>query len=118
MYLLYSFSSRPVALPFDFGWSHIDKLYHFVAYALLGGLGALFWRRLSGSLFWGILLGALFASLFGISDEWHQWFVPGRSSSFGDLVADICGALAGAWAIAWRKPTEGEKKRDVPAGGN
>jgi VanZ family protein len=29
---------------------------------------------------------------FGVGDEWHQSFVPGRSSEWGDWVADTAGA--------------------------
>lgn len=41
----------------------------------------------------------LFASLgyciaFGIFDEIHQSFVPFRTPSFGDVIADACGGLA------------------------
>ena len=36
-------------------------------------------------------------SLYGASDEWHQYFVPGRSCEFGDWIADTAG---GALAIA------------------
>ena len=37
----------------------------------------------------------LFASLYGISDEVHQLFVPGRTFSIQDMMADGLGALAG-----------------------
>lgn len=43
----------------------------------------------------------LIAVLYGLSDEFHQAFVPTRSPSGWDLVADAAGAalaLAAAWA--------------------
>jgi VanZ family protein len=34
----------------------------------------------------------LFAAAWGGADEFHQSFVPGRDSSFGDFAADVAGA--------------------------
>jgi hypothetical protein len=36
---------------------------------------------------------AFFCLFYGISDEFHQSFVPGRSTSGFDVLADLCGAL-------------------------
>jgi VanZ family protein len=36
---------------------------------------------------------------FGALDEWHQRFVPGRTTDVADLVADIVGAGVGALAF-------------------
>lgn len=66
-----------------------DKLAHALAYLVLGGLAA--------SATGGWAAGALLAVLFGISDEIHQSYVPGRFPDLWDLVADAVGALAGAW---------------------
>lgn len=82
--------------------SPLDKLVHFVAYGVLGWLldwafqapGTLPTYRRHGLVF---LLGLS----FGISDEWHQSFVPGRDASLGDLAADAFGLLA-ALALASR----------------
>ncbi|HHB76948.1 MAG TPA: VanZ family protein [Desulfobulbus sp.] len=35
----------------------------------------------------------LFCLLYGVSDEWHQSFVPGRTPSIFDIAADIVGAV-------------------------
>ena len=43
-----------------------------------------------------ILLPAITISLYGIIDEIHQSFVPGRSCSFLDWCADTLGALLGS----------------------
>jgi VanZ family protein len=39
-------------------------------------------------------------------DEWHQQFVPGRSASLGDWVADVAGAgiiLLASGVLSWRR---------------
>ena len=42
------------------------------------------------------------AAAYGASDEWHQFFVPGRQSDWHDLAADAAGAAAVAGALwAW-----------------
>jgi VanZ family protein len=50
----------------------------------------------------GALWGLVAASLFGITDEWHQSWVPGRSVEPEDWVADTLGAaLAVALYAGW-----------------
>lgn len=41
------------------------------------------------------LLVVLAATLYGVSDEWHQSLVAGRDSSAGDVAKDAGGALLG-----------------------
>jgi len=43
--------------------------------------------------FQSIILGVL----YGLTDEIHQYFVPGRTSSLADLGADALGILLGVW---------------------
>ncbi len=42
------------------------------------------------------LLALAMASLYAASDEWHQGFVPGRSSSIRDVGIDTIGVCIGA----------------------
>jgi VanZ family protein len=83
-----------------------DKHEHFVAYGILSALTVRAlareeWRRVS----LGVVLGAiLIASAYGVSDEFHQRFVPGRTYEVLDMVADALGSAAAAgllwaWAI-------------------
>ena len=73
-----------------------DKLLHTVGYA---GLGVLALRAFHGG-FERLrpappLYAALAVILWGISDEFHQSFVPGRNASAWDVAADAIGfALA------------------------
>lgn len=39
------------------------------------------------------------AILFGVTDEWHQSFVPDRESTFSDLVVDAIGASVALIAV-------------------
>jgi VanZ family protein len=78
-----------------------DKHEHFVAYAILG---ALFLRALAKGRLTGVSMGiALVAVLstvaYGATDELHQYFVPGRDCSLGDLLADTAGAFTAAALI-------------------
>jgi VanZ family protein len=44
-------------------------------------------------------LPALIGTLYGLSDEWHQAFVPGRDPSAADFAMDAVGSLLGAVAF-------------------
>ena len=47
------------------------------------------------------VITVIFCIIFGISDEFHQSFIPGRDASFGDVAADTAGALllVAGWVI-------------------
>jgi len=86
----------PETLP-SFNFS--DKLLHFTAYALMG---ILFYRAYQTLSFKNnrqllLVLSMVSASLYGISDEIHQHFVPYREADFFDAVADILGAICGVY---------------------
>jgi VanZ family protein len=79
-----------------------DKLLHLIEYSVLGGLcyRALRWGTNES---WGraaLPLAVLFASVYGISDEVHQSFVPFRESSWLDWAADTIGAAVGAGVMS------------------
>lgn len=78
-----------------------DKVLHVIEYAVLG---ALCYRAIRGSGHdsWSrqaIPAAILLASLYGVSDEVHQAFVPFRESSWLDWLADTVGAALGATAM-------------------
>lgn len=73
-----------------------DKTEHFVGYGVLGAITA---RATAGATLSGLTGGAattawVVASLYGVSDEYHQSFVPGRTSDPADALADTAGAAA------------------------
>ena len=75
-----------------------DKLMHTGAYALLGFLflRAFQTTRFAWTAAWLMLVSALSASTYGVSDELHQYFVPTREFSFGDMLANTLGSFIGA----------------------
>jgi VanZ family protein len=87
-----SAESRPIPVITTHVW---DKLLHFAEY---GGLALLFARALVGEgLGWlaTIVAAVMLTSAYGVTDEWHQSFVPLRSSDIHDWFADTLGAIIG-----------------------
>lgn len=78
-------------------FSHQDKLIHVLAYALLGifCMGAL---QKSTAGYRPVQLWAVttLTGLYGLLDEYHQGFIPGRFSTVGDVIADLTGGFLGA----------------------
>ena len=76
---------------------YVDKVLHVTAYGILG---ILFYRayqtlRLKDNIKMLMFLSVVSASLYGISDEIHQSFVPFREAEVADVIADILGAASG-----------------------
>ena len=87
---------HPPGIPVEGG----DKIAHFVVYAILGALLVRAFRGAAGLGTWqAALAGILSGCVYGALDEVHQAFLPTRSCSTGDLVADVIGVV-GAVAIA------------------
>jgi len=75
-----------------------DLLKHAIVYAIFGFLiaRALFYQKR----FWRLkeyclIFALLFGTLYGISDEFHQYFVPGRTADILDVLADCFGIMIG-----------------------
>ncbi len=85
---------------------NIDKLLHCLVY---GGLASAALLAVSPEIrrhkSWTVA-GAvvLFCLLYGISDEFHQSFIPGRFASKWDLLADTVGGILAV--ITWFKYIE------------
>lgn len=96
--IFWASSHSRVAAP-DLGFANIDKVAHFFVYGLLATLTVRLGR--SGRAAWFALLAV---SAFGVTDEFHQSFVPGRSCSAADWVADTLGAaLAVGCYAGWER---------------
>lgn len=93
--VLYYLSDQP-RLGIQPLFSGEDKLFHAAAYSVLGFLilGAIkpAWNGYSRG---QILLAAGLAAVYGVLDEFHQYFVPGRSADPFDAIADLAGGLLG-----------------------
>jgi len=79
-------------LPMPEVFSFQDKIAHLIAYFIMA---ALCWRALRHSIVrkrYLAIISFIFCSVYGISDEWHQSFVIGRTASIWDWVADSLGA--------------------------
>ncbi len=74
----------------------VRKGAHFSVYALLGFLIALLLNEYRQIYRNTVILSVAFSSLYACSDELHQYFVPGRSAQFSDVLLDTFGALFGA----------------------
>ena len=81
-----------------------DVTAHFLAYGSLGaamlrGVAGAQWARVSAG---GALLAAALGAAYGVTDEFHQSFVPGRTPELRDVAADALGSAAGAGLVwAW-----------------
>jgi len=95
MGIIFYVSSQPhLRLPVDF-WQ-ADKFAHLLFYIPLSFLFYLSLRA-SGIERYIFIISILLSCLYGVTDELHQAFVPGRVASIGDLFADSLGALTGSW---------------------
>jgi VanZ family protein len=94
--LIYYLSDQPgIDIPPLF--PHQDKVMHLFIYAVLGFLAMGSCRatrcRHRAIHYWVVVS---LVGLYGVLDEFHQSFVPGRHTDALDALADICGGLLGA----------------------
>ena len=109
--ILWLGSQPSLSSPVDFPL--VDKVGHLGMFGVLGILLAFGLHRagVRASIAWPLLFGIAVGAL----DELHQRSVPGRSSDWRDLVADVAGCVIGLWlthrALEWR-----ERRREARAG--
>ncbi len=95
---LLSGSSSPPRLPVPVP----DVVAHAIAYAVLGtamlrAVAVADWSRITAG---AALLAFVLTVSYGLTDEVHQSFVPGRTPELRDLAANALGAAAGV-ALGW-----------------
>jgi VanZ family protein len=71
--------------------------------ALAGGLGRPVTARVAA-------FAVAIAVLYGVTDELHQSFVPGRVADAWDLLKDAGGAVAGALACRWPRRADAQPR--------
>jgi hypothetical protein len=100
--VIFTLSSMP-----DFGalehpfLAESDKTIHGLVYGLLAV--SILWALERGfgtvPVVRNIWLAAMLAALYGVTDEVHQWFVPGRMATWQDWAADAAGSVVGVWLV-------------------
>lgn len=100
---IFFFSSQPYPfgirrLPFV-----VDKVIHVLVYGLFSGVlfAALRQSRPRTSLLLISGFALTVTVLYGLSDEYHQSFVPHRRLDVYDLMADAVGAFLAQCAVLW-----------------
>ncbi len=94
----------------------VRKGAHFLEYLVLGI--SLFWtvrdlrmkhgRVLDGLAGRAVLVPWVVGVLYAVTDEVHQYFVPGRSCELRDVLIDACGVAAGVVIVWWRRRRQTE----------
>jgi VanZ family protein len=95
-------------IPPIWGW---DKIAHMILYGILGVLvfrSVGFRRGAFG-------LAVILCVAYGLLDEFHQHFIPGRTPSFADLAADTVGAFAGVIVVHRRLSGSSNRKKGPPS---
>ena len=84
-------------------FSFQDVIFHAIIYALLGAAfyHALVMTRAGAGAGWVCILATVvFCTLYGVSDEFHQSFIPGRCATGWDVLTDFIGSFCGAVTAA------------------
>ena len=89
-----------------------DKVLHAVEYSILSLLCYRAFRWAAGPAVArrAIVLAIVTASVYGLTDEVHQLFVPFREASWQDWLADTIGAVIGA--MSWQSIGRSNLPRD------
>jgi VanZ family protein len=80
----------------DFVKDISDILLHILEYSVFGFLVTRFFLNRQGNTTFLLLIAVLVSVLYGLTDEIHQLFTPGRDCSVLDFIADSIGTIIGA----------------------
>jgi VanZ family protein len=102
MGVIFVLSHQPsLPYPDDLDARLVSMAGHFTVFAVLA---ALIWWALGLGPWTGprrAVLAVMVATLYGISDEWHQSFVPGRTPDVRDVLTDAAGAIVAMLLVRW-----------------
>jgi len=93
--VILSVSSLPKLRAPSLGIPFSDKIFHGTEYLILAMLTLRSFVMLRGLNGKTILMVLALCGAFGILDEIHQSFVPGRDCNLGDILADSIGSFLG-----------------------
>jgi VanZ family protein len=110
------FLSSQSVLPRPKGILGFDKVQHLLAFAALAAASGFWvpgsrWRSRPGLSF---LMVAVLVSVYGLVDEVHQFFVPGRDCNIWDWIADTLGAFLGTAAALFVFRLRFTRRKDGP----
>ena len=108
MGIIFFLSHQPGELftPYDFRWA--DKLAHLTVYAALCAtvIYAFPDRHRRSAKGMVISVSIVLCLVYGLSDEFHQSFIPGRYPSIADVAADVIGASLACMLWLWWDKSE------------
>ena len=93
--LIFSFSSNPTVKTSEIHWQDfiIKKTAHIIEYFIFTLLLYRALRQSNIKNITAIYLAIVMAFLYGMSDEFHQSFTPGREPKIRDVLIDTSGSL-------------------------
>jgi VanZ family protein len=97
--LLQGYRVEFLAYPFYLIYRYPDKFAHMTLYTGFGLVLNPALRSINKTAEYPALASIFFGILYAVSDEIHQIFVPNRSASFYDLIADFVGLLIAQFLI-------------------
>ncbi len=116
MGLIFFLSSRQARELPQFSWMQFDKVLHALEYGGLGFLLMLGLRRVIQRPAVAVCVAAGLGLAYGVGDEFHQSFVPGRQGNDpGDMTADLIGATLGAISFVVLMRLLRKKKEALPS---
>ncbi|MDI3546342.1 MAG: hypothetical protein PWP68_1759 [Rikenellaceae bacterium] len=88
-------------------FNHIVRKYaHFTSYLALGLLVMNAFMRSGVKGFKAFIFSSVFCLIYAISDEIHQFYVPGRDTQVADVMIDSAGVFVGIgmyWMVSKKK---------------
>lgn len=90
---------------------NFDKAVHFGLYGVEAFLlyRAIRWAGRAGFSLVRVLAVVATMAVWGIADEVHQYWIPGRSMEAEDVAADVAGAGVGAVVASWASRGKGQR---------
>jgi VanZ family protein len=93
---------------------YLHNCAHIVAYGSLGLVTLLALAHVGDCGGRHVVLATLLAAVYGVVDELHQSFVPGRDASVADATTDLVSALMLAVTAHWLLADSARSRRAVP----